>query len=241
MQNILLKLRTDLRGFFIRSLYKTVIGPLKYRTDSGYNAAQYWQDRFARHGLTLKASGDEGLSEIQNQHMYSEAATVFTELCHQTGVDFQNSRVLEVGCGTGFYTQLLYNLKVRFYTGVDITDVLFPTLQNSFPRFNFVKKDVTVSKLTGPYDLIVMIDVIEHIVNQPQLAFAMQNISNCLAPDGLLFLAPVSQKSKKHLFYVHTWALDDIQKELTNCDLVHLVPFRQDYLLVSRKRTPNPN
>lgn len=235
MKEIILKSSKDPLGFLWRVLYKTIIGRLKYGHSHGYDAAKYWNDRFNKYGFALKGAGDEGLSETDNQQVYTQAATVFTALCHQESLNFPAANVLEIGCGTGFYTQLLSDLGVKSYAGVDITDILFPQLRKRFPQFTFIKKDVTTDRLEGQFDLIVMIDVIEHIVEETKLSFALENIRNCLASDSLFIIAPITEVSKKHLFYVHSWCLEDIKPKFAGCDFRELVPFRSGFILVIKK------
>jgi SAM-dependent methyltransferase len=236
MKNIILKSKKDPLGFLTRALYKTTIGRLKYGSGADYDAARYWRDRFSKYHLSLQGAGDEGLSEEDNWRMYGQARDVFTKLCQQENINFQLANVLEIGCGTGFYTQLLYDLAVNSYLGVDITDVLFTDLKNKFPDFTFIKKDVTVDKLEGQFNLIVMIDVIEHIVEKTKLSFALENIRNCLSNDGRFIVAPVASESKKHLFYVHSWSLADLKPNFTEYSFRELVPFRNDYILVIKKQ-----
>lgn len=107
MHTLISKLRNDPLGFFWRAIYKTVIAPVKYRGKGGYDAARYWGDRLAKYGTAMKGVGDEGLSEQDNRAMYERAGAAFLDLCRQEGIEFSSARVLEIGCGNGFYTQLL--------------------------------------------------------------------------------------------------------------------------------------
>lgn len=200
LKDILSRFKKDPLDFIRRALYKTIIGPLKYGEGNDYDAARYWRDRFSKYGQSLSGAGDEGQSEEENEKMYAEAAKVFTDLCRKEGVDFQSVSILEIGCGTGFYTQLLHNLGVKSYVGVDITDVLFPELRKKFPQFRFVRKDITSDKIEDMFDLIVMIDVIEHIVKESKLSFAMENVKNCLLANGNFIVSPIMDLSKRHLF-----------------------------------------
>lgn len=133
-------------GFVIKGLYKITIGKIKYGKGEDYDAARYWHDRFSKYGFSLKGAGNEGLSEEENKKMYMEAAKIFMSLCQKEEVNFKNANILEIGVGTGFYTQLFYNCGAIRYTGIDITDVLFPTLRRMFRNFNFIKKDITKKK-----------------------------------------------------------------------------------------------
>jgi 2-polyprenyl-3-methyl-5-hydroxy-6-metoxy-1,4-benzoquinol methylase len=235
LKDILSKFKKDPLGLIKRSLYRTLIGPIKYGKGNDYDAHKYWHNRFSKYGLSLKGAGDEGLSEEENKKRYTEAAKVFTDLCQRESIDFQSVRVLEIGCGTGFYTQLLHNLGVEDYVGVDITDVLFPELRKKIPQFRFVRKDFTLDKIEGKFDLVIMIDVIEHIVKEANLSFAMQNVKNCLSHNGVFIVSPIMDVSKKHLFYLRFWSLEDIKRRFPGYIFRELVPFRGGHVLIIRK------
>lgn len=232
LQSAIRKLRQDPIGFFRRAFYKTFVAPLKYRTKDGYDAARYWSDRFARYGSSLKGVGDEGLSEQTNRAMYEKASAAFRDLCRQEGIDIASARVLEIGCGNGFYTALLKEQGVSHYLGLDITDTLFPTLTARFPGFQFNRQDITTDVLEGTFDLILMIDVIEHIVTEEKLDFAMSNVQRCLAGNGKFMVAPVVAQRRHSLFYVRFWTVDDIKNRLSACLFGEPKPFRDDSLLI---------
>lgn len=235
MREILDKLRHEPFSAIARGLNKKLLAPRRYSRGEGYDASAYWGDRFTRHGASLKGAGDEGLSEEENRRQYEEAARVFVEVCRGAGVDFPTARVLEIGCGSGFYTGLLADLGVSNYVGLDITDVLFSELGERFPQFDFVKQDITTHRVDGTFDLIVMIDVIEHIVEDEKLSSAMEHVKDALAPTGVVVLAPVMQKATDHLFYVRFWSLEELRERFP----AHLIrdpkPFRAGSILTIRK------
>lgn len=235
MNNLFLKFCHDPVGFFRRALYKTLIAPMKYRTKGGYDAARYWRDRLAKYGTSLKGVGDEGLSEQKNREMYEDAARTFLGLCRREGIDFATARVLEIGCGSGFYTQLLQEQGVSRYLGVDITDALFPTLTGRFPNFQFIRRDITTDAIEGEFDLILMIDVIEHIVDEAKLGFAMNSVQRCLAENGRFLVTPVADQGRHSLFYVRFWSVEDIKRRLPGCLFGVPITFRYSRLLVAKK------
>lgn len=234
MKELISKLKAAPLGFIKRGLSKTIIGPIVYGRGNDYDASRYWRDRFLRYGESLKGVGNEGFSEKDNERDYAGAARVFLEVCEREKIDFTKARVLEVGCGNGFYTQLISDGGVSNYLGVDITDVLFPKLKEKFPQFTFTRKDITSDEISGNFDLILMIDVIEHIVTDEKLTAAMESIKKCLSPTGVFLIAPVVLQRKKKLFYVNFWSVDDIKSRFVDFVFGELVEFRNGYLLTVR-------
>jgi 2-polyprenyl-3-methyl-5-hydroxy-6-metoxy-1,4-benzoquinol methylase len=224
MDNLDKRVKSPL-GLAKRVFYKLLLGPLKYGRKN-YKADQYWKDRFAKYGTSILGAGDEGLSESENQKMYAKAGQVFLELCASQNIDIKNCDALEIGCGTGFYTAILASEGVRSYRAADITDVLFAEHQNKFPDFVFDKIDVSAEELNGQYDLIIMIDVIQHITEPAKFRKAMDNVYRCLKPNGHFILTPIESETKKLFFYLACWTLEDILKSFPHCQVSEPLAFR---------------
>jgi len=150
-------------------------------------------------------------------------------------LDFANIGVMDIGCGTGFYADILKRLGVKKYTGVDITDTLFAKHKENFGDYEFVKKDIASEKVEGKYDLIIMIEVLEHIVNDDKLSFAMENVKNCLSDKGVFIISSIWKKGKKHMFYVRRWTLDEIKQRFEGYTFSEPAPFRSANIITIKK------
>lgn len=221
-----------------RKLYKLVLGPIKYWRPGGYDARKYWEDRFSRYGMSFRGSGHEGFTEQANALLYARDVEVVRALLEQQRIELPASRVLEVGCGTGAYTQLLRDAGVREYLGVDLTDILFPELRSRFPDYGFQCLDVTRDGLGGPFDLVVMIDVVQHIVSREDFEYAIRNVWSAAGEEALILLGPLASRParRRHLFYVRFWGIDDARPALPPLHSLLQVPFRHGLLLMLRKQ-----
>jgi SAM-dependent methyltransferase len=219
-----------------RAWFKLVVGRLRYGRRQGYAADRYWADRFRKYGTSLRGPGHEGRSESENQQEYARAALEFEEACRLITIDLPAARVLEVGCGTGFYTQLLNDSGVREYVGLDITDVLFPVVEREFPLFRFVQADICSGPIAGLFDVVVMIDVVEHIVTESGLDQAARNLSTLLKVDGVLLVSvPAPSSTLTRAFYLRFWPLAAVLSRFPDWHTLANVAFRSGRLLALRK------
>jgi SAM-dependent methyltransferase len=192
---------------------KLFIYPFRYRKGEGYQAARYWDERLKKYGTGLKGVGEEGRSEADNQKRYERVCGVFREVCKSVMQQPASVRVLEIGCGTGRMTRVLYDLGVQQYRGIDITDALFPELERAFHdrAYTFHRADLTRDFIEGSYDVVVIIDVIEHIVEDERFRFGMENLKRVLVPGGRLIIAPLVAQNKKIQFYERHWSKADLE------------------------------
>ena len=235
MQRFFKKLAANPFSYLGHLFYKYTIAPWKYGQGDDYRADRYWEDRFRQKGATLTAVGDEGLSLEENRKMYEEAGKVFWELLNEENITLQDKTILEIGTGNGFFTQILYENGARRYTGLDITDALFEHLRHRFPGFHFQKQDITAEPITGKYDLILFIDVIEHIVQEAKMLSALHHIQEALNPGGVLLFAPFMKKGRKEHFHLRLWTYEELAPHLKPLKIGPLKPFRYGHIAAVRK------
>jgi SAM-dependent methyltransferase len=184
----------------------------------------------------LRGPGYEGASDEENLKAYREAAERLFGVIRGLGLDLGRVRVLDIGCGNGFYAGLFKDAGVVDYTGVDVTDVLFPRLREAYPGYQFVQKDITSEGMGAErFDLVLMIDVIEHIVTSEKLNNAMENVKGCLKAGGVFMVSPVFKSDRRLLFNVKEWMREDIVSRFEGYALDVVSGFRgADMLLVRR-------
>lgn len=209
---------------------------LRYGRLRGYRNEEYWTDRLARHGMGLGGVGCDSLSQQDNSAMYEGARLQFLELCRREGVDFASARMLDIGCGTGFYADVFRRNGGRNYLGIDITDTLHAELQRRFEGFSFRKLDVTRRQLPGEFDLIVMIDVTQHITQDESFAFAMRNIHEHLAAGGVFVVTSWLNGAARRSFFERSRPLSAYQAAFPGLAFSEPLPFRDKFIFAIRKK-----
>ena len=207
-------------GALRRGIDKLFIAPFRYGRGNDYDASRYWEDRFHRHGPSLCSVGDEGMSEPEIREAYATQAGEMLNMLDRAGVGLAQARLLEIGCGNGYYSDLMHRRGLTKYAGFDIADVFFPMLREKFPGFEYVRGDITADRLADEFDVVLMIDVIEHIVTEAKLMSALSNVGAMTAKGGVVAIAPVVSRARHSLFYVRFWTEEDVVRGLPGFEVV---------------------
>lgn len=216
-----------------RGLLGRLAGRLRFFAPGGYRSEAYWRARHERYGFDLRGVGNKALTAAENEAMYAEARNVVLGLCRSLGVDFASASMLDVGCGTGFYASLYFEGGGTDYTGLDITDALFPELSRRFPTARFEKRDISERPLGETFDLITMIDVSQHIVVPDRFERALRHVRAALAPGGVALLTAGERHEAISWYNV----LRDLPEHLAyfeGCEATPPVRFRDKLLFAVR-------
>ena len=102
--------------------------------------------------------------------------------------------VADVGFGTGFGTHLL-TIHAQAVTGYDTDEcgIRFAEKVFPIPKLQFKYGDIQKGIDEGPYDFVVMIDVIEHIKHDKQ---ALLNVKHMMKKGGTLIISTPNRLSR---------------------------------------------
>ena len=104
----------------------------------------------------------------------------------------RNSRILDVGCGYGQHLLMLEELGFKNLEGTD------PYNKEVIRHRTFSIQKDELKNLNGPYDLIMLHHVLEHLENQHE---TFQKIKNLLSENGLMLVAvPLSDSYARKSF-----------------------------------------
>lgn len=130
----------------------------------------------------------------------------------------KRQRVLDLGCGTGYGSDMLskYGASV---VGVDVSDIAITFARDNYPQCKFGLANVLVflqraKENQEKYDLITFFEVIEHI-SFAQGKEIVRLIHDVLTENGIFFLStPKDTNGKYNTFHKSEWTYEILKNEL---------------------------
>jgi trans-aconitate methyltransferase len=137
-----------------------------------------------------------GLRDFVYSNPRVEAAIRLVSSC----VTSETRTLLDIGCGIGISTQQLHRRHPRVsLQGLDISPRCIEVARQLFggPGIEFANHDLNTAPPGGPYDVVALLDVYEH-VPRAQWPRLNQVLGESLSPRGILVLttpSPLTQES----------------------------------------------
>ena len=166
-----------------------------------FNAKDYWEKRLAK-TKGLAGVGYAGLGGSFNRWMYRVRRRIFLSSVKKHKALLAGKRILDIGCGTGFYIERWEELGFTEITGVDLTEVAVERLSTAYPNHRFVQADITSQTLpfsSDEFDVISAFDVLFHVVDDELFEGALKNIHSLLAPKGFFIWSDNFLKERRVL------------------------------------------
>jgi len=151
-----------------------------------YQPREFWERRLADQ-FDLRGTGQPGLSEAYNRACYDLRRAVLDRALRDQGFDPRGKQVLDIGCGTGFFTAYYLARGARL-TGIDIAPTSIARLQERHPEARFRLADVSEAALEERFDLVNAFDVLYHITDDARWERAVRALAAAVLPGGLLLL-----------------------------------------------------
>lgn len=184
-----------------------------------FNAQEYWETRLHKK-LSLGSVGYIGLGDSFNYWAYNVRKSIFRTIATDLLGEFTTKRVLDIGCGSGFYVERWKEQGVTDLTGIDITQVAVDRLKQNYPEYSFFQADIgsdiaTISQ--HQFDVISAFDIFFHITDDENFKKAIQNVYSLLKPNSYLifsdFFVNSTIKVAEHVVFR---SLDSIEATLRN-------------------------
>jgi 2-polyprenyl-3-methyl-5-hydroxy-6-metoxy-1,4-benzoquinol methylase len=159
-------------------------------SNEDYAASEYWEDRFSS-GFDLTKVGYLGFSESYIKIVYKAKIIVLKKFLAANEIEIKNKTVCDIGCGTGYYVNFYSNEGAKHITGIDITQTSINYLKSQYPKYDFVRGDISSQKILfdskNKFDIVNVFDVLYHIVNDTKFEQAIQNICELTKHNGFIF------------------------------------------------------
>jgi len=156
-----------------------------------FDPNRYWEQRLTD-SYTLGSVGWSGLGEAFNRWMYAVRKRVFRRVVGESIDNPSDLRVLDLGSGTGFYLNVWRELGVRDLSGSDLTSTAVTRLRAAFAHIPIHQLDIGGDPEQLPdeqYDVVSIMDVLYHVVDDQRYAQALHNLSRLLKPGGKLIFS----------------------------------------------------
>ncbi len=114
-------------------------------------------------------------------------------------------RVLDIGCATGTALEAFRELGVPedCLSGIDVSEYAISVARRNLPLAQLRAEDATSADLGGPYDLIALLDVLEHVENPTAL---MKKAIQALTPGGKIIVSTPDPESFARRIFGARWS-----------------------------------
>jgi SAM-dependent methyltransferase len=159
-----------------------------------YEPREFWERRLSEQ-FDLRGTGATGLSLAYNEACYALRRHVLSRALREAGFDPAGQRVLDVGCGTGFFTAY-YVSRGAVVTGLDIAPTSIERLRLRHPEAQFLLGDVSDAPIEERFDLVNAFDVLYHITDDQRWERAIHHLARAVSPNGLLLVTDTFAEMK---------------------------------------------
>lgn len=163
-----------------------------------FNQPEYWKSRISGN-IDLGVVGYRSLGKGYNEYIYRRRLDVLNEILENLTKPLVGLKILEIGCGNGFYIEQWRRLGVTQLTGVDISPGSVALMKDLYPEYTFhvvdAAKENALDFLNTKYDLITIFDVIYHVVDDADAAKLLINAASVLDDKGFMLVTDIIGKN----------------------------------------------
>lgn len=182
-----------------------------------YTPSHYWEHRLQKN-FDLTGVGHGGLGPHYNAYLYQRRLETLSAGLARIKQPLAGMRILEVGCGTGFYTNFFTQHNVSKYYGIDISKTSAKKLKQRHPLFHFICADITESTpiyAENLFDIVFAADVLFHIVADERWERALDTMASHLTSGGWLIISDIfPTQTVQTAAHVRLRSLDDYHQIL---------------------------
>jgi len=133
---------------------------------------------------------DQRWNQVQDEYPHAWARRRGAAILAMLGsVSLQHPRILDMGCGTGWFTEEL--ARIGEATGVELSEVAVSLARSRYPHATFLAGNVLKMALPAAhFDVVVSLEVIAHVEDQDGY---LERAVQALKPGGYLVITTVNK------------------------------------------------
>jgi 2-polyprenyl-3-methyl-5-hydroxy-6-metoxy-1,4-benzoquinol methylase len=139
------------------------------------------------------------IDRSSSEDMFSRAENILDLMDVMLASNLSNKKFLDFGCGQGHIARAAAD-RSTYSVGYDIDEEGWEHFEET-PRF-MLTNDLQVVKSKGPYDAILLYDVLDHIVEEDPIDI-LKFLNGVLTPTGRIYVRchPWCSKSGTHVYH----------------------------------------
>lgn len=144
--------------------------------------------------------------------LYRAKQRAYLALLERNGTSVLGQKILDFGCGSGFFEDLWQRKGAREVAGIDIAANAIERLRELHPERRYLCADLAaeqdVTEGMTPYDIVTAIDVLYHVVDDAQVTSVLGRLLPLVARGGAFVFsdALVEARPGEHVhFRRDTW------------------------------------
>jgi SAM-dependent methyltransferase len=159
-----------------------------------FDSDAYWSSRLTDH-WDLQGVGHRDYPPAYNRWLFRRKHAVLSRALRGARLD----HVLDLGSGTGWVVAELKAAGARQVEGCELTEIAVDRLRRTMPDETFHRVDIARAPLPvadGAIDVVTMLDVAYHLVDDAGLHHAVGEIARVLRPGGVAFITDAFDRDR---------------------------------------------
>lgn len=157
------------------------------------NPIAFWDARHADLG-PWRSGGDRGLSNEENYEFYAYRLGRIVEMIRRHMGAERRQRILEVGCGRGYFVHSLRQCGHRAY-GVDPSPTAIAWARDTYGPDPFEVGTGDHYQTAEPFQVVLCIDVLFHILDDDEWRAALARLTRLAAAESVIIVTDVMGSS----------------------------------------------